>query len=301
MYYMLYDKSYKIIGTEKILMRSDKVKYYLETNAIRKLSKELKKMNHRCIFTSYLTVFELLSGIVDNNSFITRKSILSNLINSRILINWETFKERIHHAHKIEYFDKEKIIAQIMVDIVLESNTYEELDILCKEKDFQYRIKSFQEYDQEVSQIGIEESRENIKVFSEANDKKEKKRIKEELICKEMIYSYARLNSEIIQMNLIKDMTETSRLLKRDLYIKFIENYDKSLDTYFYVLAYNHVISGILGQGYAKNDTMDITHLVYVDENTTIVSDDKIFKRLSEETKRINVISIEEFKKIELN
>ncbi|MCY6356214.1 hypothetical protein [Clostridium sp. ZS2-4] len=273
------------------------MKYYLETNAIRHLSKYLGKLSNECIFTSYLTIFELLSGIVDNKSFIVRKNILKSVIDSKIEIDWSTLKERLHHAHKIDYFDKEKIIAQIMVDIVLESESYEQLDELSEKKGFQYRIESFQLLDQEISEAGINESKENIKSFKESNDKIQKKRIKEELIYDEKIYSYAQLNREIIQMNIIKDMTETSRILKRDLYLKILENYDESLDSYFYVSAYKHSISGILGQIYAKNDTVDIAHLVYVDENTTIVSDDKIFGNLSKDTKKFSALSIEEFKK----
>ena len=66
--------------------------YYLETNSLRGLNKELNSLSSDC-YTSALSIFELIAEITKNEKeFNIRKSVIQNVLNSNIQINWDSHK-----------------------------------------------------------------------------------------------------------------------------------------------------------------------------------------------------------------
>ncbi|WP_136668892.1 hypothetical protein [Flavobacterium sp. H122] len=84
------------------------MKYYLETNSLRSLNRELNLLSNNC-FTSGLSIFELISDITKSEKeFNIRKSVISNVLKSKIEINWDSQKTIKAKAFKgIKFKDSE--------------------------------------------------------------------------------------------------------------------------------------------------------------------------------------------------
>lgn len=94
------------------------MQYYLETNSIRQLAGKIS--DYDCeVFTSELSIFELISGIDSFEKYNRRRNILMKIADSKIRIDWSTYKEKAHHSYGIPCFDKRKYITEIMMNVMV--------------------------------------------------------------------------------------------------------------------------------------------------------------------------------------
>ena len=153
------------------------MRYYLETNALIGLSSHLHELGGKDIFTSSLSIFELISGITED-TYQRRKTILKKVIDSGVIINWDTFKDKLTKPFTDAYSDPERDNYSKMTKIVLESNSFEEIDELCVSKNESFRLESFTELDSEISKEGKKEVDKGIEYYEGKHSKESKKELK---------------------------------------------------------------------------------------------------------------------------
>lgn len=144
--------------------------YYFDTSSLRKISNKLYEYTSYDIYTSSLAIFELISGITEKE-YKKRKMILKNIMDSNIKICWNTYKERMYHAYKINFEDIESYAIKKMTKIIIESNNFEDIDKICIENNEWFRLESFSGLDNEISDAGKSEAEKGIKNWVNEYDK----------------------------------------------------------------------------------------------------------------------------------
>lgn len=269
------------------------MRYYFDTSSLRKASNKLP-VNNENIYTSGLAMFELISGMTQND-YCTRKTIINNVVNSGIAIDWDSYKMKMHKAFQLSYSDIEGKSIKKMVDIILKSSSFQELErekVYFTEHDY-YKLESFSGLDDEISKMGIEESKWGITEWRKEYDKFHRKGINQELFNNESFRSFVYSAAELKFMSFLEDITQTKRPSTE--YFKALEKYDKSLELFFLCGQIRYSLAQLKGMQYAKNDTLDILHTIYVSKETIMVSDDKIFKDLSNWCSGFTCLNLNEF------
>jgi hypothetical protein len=78
------------------------MRYYLEANAARALSRRVRDLSlpaRRTVFTSFLAVFEIVSGLTEDN-YAERAAIVANLSKSKLRIDWRSIDQLIANAFR---------------------------------------------------------------------------------------------------------------------------------------------------------------------------------------------------------
>lgn len=133
-----------------------KVKYYLETNSLRKFNSNLKNLKD-ISFTSALSIFELLSGIRERD-FHIRKSVIENVFKSEIKIIWLFPEEITVNAFPGMEFKEERISGlKTLCKYLIESNTLNAF--LKKASKGRFNLEFFRNLDAHYSNTFIEATR----------------------------------------------------------------------------------------------------------------------------------------------
>lgn len=266
---------------------------YIDTSSIRKNSNSLEKFQESTTFTSALAVFELLSGINKKN-FNMRKSIVKNLLDSSIYIDWETYKQKEYAAFNIQYDDVEGLVIKQMAEKIIECQSYEEytgIKIYIDNHTY-YTHESLEDFDARISEVG--------KYFSSVGknewrklSKEERLKFKENMKQDNFWAQYICQLSDLSLMELAQDISGCKR--PSEECFNTIQKYDQSLDLY---LNYNMVfflLCEMNGSECGHNDMIDILHLAYLKEDDTLVSEDKIFKKLNEKFQCLIIYDSKEY------
>src|SRR5437588_10402800 len=80
--------------------------FYLETNALRKLSSKLADYYPNS-FTSALSILELIGGL--KKDFNIRKKVIENLFESNLEIQWKLPHTVIADSYTLEAFEEDRI------------------------------------------------------------------------------------------------------------------------------------------------------------------------------------------------
>ena len=270
----------------------DEMKYYLETNSLRILNKELYLLSNDC-FTSGLSIFELMSDITKSEKeFNIRKSVIRNIFKSEIIVNWDSQKTIKAKAFSgITFKDYEMEGLKELATSLVECNTLIEFLKLSEEK--KYNQNFFKELDNRYSKHFIDTT-------SSAN-KKLKKHIEEDdsLKSKEFqqnLKDNFEFNESITLFNIVNDMVNAmEKQLKTTIdRAKIYESYNGSIDVFIKHFSYYTAVKSAELKIPAKNDFLDLLHLIYLGngENIKIVTKDKQLEKLDV------AISIEDFKKL---
>lgn len=278
--------------------------YYLETNSIRIFSKHLSTpfYQSKC-FTSILTVCELLSGIINNETFNKRKGILKRLYFSRIPSDLDMPETKLYKAYGIPVDNKTN--EKIMI-----------LGALC------IACKSYTEIQAEIQKSYLTEYWEFLKIYDKSSDSK----FKESYQKQQDTFDYSDPNiipdfknrwnnlpknrdlRERILYDLIVYFAET--LLKPDSLIKakdkslkdLISIYDHSLDLYFLCIGYFTGTKLIFKNAPSRNDYFDLCHLMYLrNKSDIIVSNDTMLLKLMKKIHPHNIKTTTDFESKETN
>lgn len=269
------------------------MKVYLDTSSIRKNSNQLNTFKDTDCFTSSFTVFELISGIKEDD-FLLRKNAIKNLLNSSICIDWKTYKDKMYDAFGQPCNDIEGIVIKKMAESIIECDTFQEYykKKIYIDADTYYTHESFEDFDVEISSIG--------KIFSEIGkcewrelDKIDRKSLKENMIEKELIFPYVQKLTELSLINLAEDISGHKR--PSEEYFNAIEKYNQSLEVYLRYMHFLFLTREMNGSVCGKNDMADIVHLIYLHEDDVIITEDKIFQELNNILQLIKVYNSEEF------
>ena len=273
------------------------MRVYLDTSSIRKNSNSLNMFKSHNTFTSALVVFELISGINEKDFFL-RQKVIKNLLDSSIYIDWDTYQKKMHNSFSVSFNDSESDVIRQMVTKIVACKTFDEytqLKIVTEDGTY-YTYESFVDFDEEISKIGKKYSQIARDEWKN-KDKEDRKMFIKHMFEEKYIKSYVQFLSEISMMVLVEDLSEHKRPSPE--YFDMLDKYDgESLDVY---LKYNnllYLLHEINGSECSKNDTIDSLHLLYLKRNDTIVSEDKIFKKLCEHIQLIKANNSEEIMSI---
>lgn len=262
---------------------------YLDTSIVRKYSKELFKFENEKFFTSSLVVFELIAGM-NEKEFELRKNVINNLLKSRIIIDWDSYKMKMHKAFNIEYDDIEGNAIMRFAEEITKCDTFEDVKNIkiyfCE--DSYYKLESFEGFDKEIEQVGKDFSAIAVDEWRELK-KEDRKNFNEQM--SDFLCSYSKRLSDLALIDLAEEFAESKRPSER--YFEIMRKYDNSLDVYFYYNQMFFLITEMNGSKCGRNDTLDLMHTIYLKEKDTIVSEDKIFSKLLERSKLINVCDVD--------
>lgn len=274
------------------------MRYYLDTSALRKNANEiLNYSDKKKIFTSSLTIFELISGISENE-YMIRKTTLKKILDSNIFIDWNFFKKKMFEAFKIPYFDIEGYLIKKMAEFISTSESFEDVvskRIYISEKDY-YTLENFKALDHDISKAGVEDSVLGINEWRQLLPKGHRRDVEIELFENKGLDSFVQLQTEVYLSSFTEIISGTQR--PSEEYFESLGKYDGNLNLYFYCNQLKFSLSQLKGMQYGKNDTLDLMHTLYMLNGDIIISDDKIFKKLEDECNRLTCYSSDEFFKI---
>jgi len=259
-------------------------KYYLDTVAVRRLSKVLANCA-RTSYTSVFTVLELLSGISEDQ-YSARKAALTNLFNSGMEIDWRMPMEIILESFKINErpdgisADDIKKIANELIA----SSSYK--DFVERNKMLQPNINLLTFFDQRLSA-------EFKKVFSEkTSDIRKARTVDTEAKFRPINEKGIHALAEFICQKLLP-----TKFAGRSDEVK--KNYNESIDRFIEVwLRYYDANANRLNE-VSTNDWADVLHTTYLDSKLDIVfvSDDKKIRALLNALLHSSSLSVDEFKR----
>ncbi len=271
------------------------MRYYLDTSALRKNANEILNYNDKKkLFTSSLTIFELISGISEREYNI-RKITIKKILDSNIFIDWDFYKKKMFKAFKIPYFDIEGYLIKKMAGFISTSESFEDVvskRIYISESDY-YTLEDFKDLDHAISNVGVEDSVLGINEWRQLLPKGPRKDVEKELFENKGLESFVQLQTEMYLSGFTESITGTQR--PSEDYFESLEKYDGNLDLYFYCNQLKFSLSQLMGMQYGKNDTLDLMHTLFMLNDDIIISDDKIFKKLGEKCNRLICYSSDEF------
>ena len=273
-------------------------RYYLETNSLRKLNNKLFEIQEKC-YTSALSIFELISGI-SQQQFEIRKKVISNSILSELHINWD-FPEKI----KIDSFPNLEIEEQRvddlkqLCDFLINSNDLQEF--IKFSNDLTHNLDFFNSLDSKYSKdfISATESGNNVLKSIYTSKKIENGKFFEKF-AKEFVKSLPKtteLNKSLTLTGLVNgiaDSLETTsgkNTINRD---KLFYAYNGNINIFIEAFSLFSGIKSAELNTPAKNDFIDLHHLLYLGNNSNniIVTDDKLLLKITEQ-----VLNTEDFLK----
>jgi hypothetical protein len=255
-------------------------KYYLDTNAVRRLGKNLSKVAE-VSYTSSFTVFELLSGITGSD-YNARKSALKNIRDSKLLIESDMPIDRMSRA-----FGYDKILNGVtptdlanITDAVLESTDFKNLRE--RNKTLQPNLNWLQRFDERLS-LGFRA------VFGEKiTDIKESRRHD-----KAAVFKASKGKAVLAMAKFISD--NTNKLLTPE---EVKKSYNGSLDVFIGSWLQYYEVNANKQNEPSPNDWADLLHLTYLplDKHTILVTDDNKIRNLLNQSSPGSAISVDEFR-----
>ena len=276
--------------------------YYLETNALYQLSRQLVTDNRvaRAIaYSSFLAIFELLSGM-DSGTYDIRKAVLRNVIESRIGINWDTPGERIAEAFSIiGVTDKLRGRLQRLSDIALKSSNYDELLMLSETDPDSVSLNSLASMELIVTQTPAEDIQQQITLLRRDMPKE---RIKEYRDALESNQSFRDEQQRIGWETLLGRLAAivASRMPgppSHENLLKVLRSYSGRIQFFIQADAYRQEKSLTRAERPGKNDFIDISHFLYLERrDQIIVTDDRFLQQICANLFPQNYCSISDFK-----
>lgn len=255
--------------------------YYLDTNAVRKLTPMLSEGVHNSVITSIYTIIELIGNIKDEASFQRQKAILEKLAKGMFKIDPLLPEEiqmvafNIHLSSDVSGQIIELMIRLICFDsyvnwMAFESaqephpNIYEYVQITDKQKSFAQMLeKHFSDVPPKMS----------IKDFNETWDESQ---------------SRDHILTRVVEYYLEK---------RKQMYPDLADHirYDSSINLFMLVHAHYVDKKVAYRNKPGRNDFQDLMHLLYVRQGMTLVTDDRHFRENVNEVWSGRAITTDEF------
>lgn len=127
------------------------MKCYLDTNCVRWINK-FKNFDKYDVFTSALSIFEIISGIDSEEEYIKRKNILKSIQNSKLNILWELPITMMIKAFGFSIINTDVNSTKIMMNKIIESSNYDDiLKIRFNLGGKDYILTTFTNHDNEIN------------------------------------------------------------------------------------------------------------------------------------------------------
>lgn len=261
------------------------MKYYLETNALLKISKIPGYLISQS-YTSYLSLFELVSGVKNETEYKIRKSCLKKIFESRLLILNESVKSRIWKMYGVEGVEDVNITPTFRLAMALvQSMDMEEFsNVVLTHNGLEYDLESYIASDIGLSREAVQNSR-NASVRLSKDEQKAIPALDE--ITLDFLDHEAR--KQIISFGV--------KYSNPDRYfwsLKAIDHYQSGYMSIFMRAICFVTIQSLKKSLLGQNDIFDVGHLAFVEKGNIFVSNDKIYNRVSTSI-GLNLLSFEDF------
>ena len=242
-------------------MRTNQLKYYLDTNAVQSLSSKLESIPSESVFTSIWTEIELVTAIKDESSFRRKRAALKHLQESGLYVDQtlSAYKRDMAFGaiEKTNYtFDD---FSNIILPIVLQSRDYNDLTEQLISRQLTEIFEKLKVLDSLGSDGNCYLERNKWPIVDYENKwKGDKNNLLYESIC----YHAERLEE---RYGIPKALS--------------IMCYDHTID-YFMLIHYYYVEQKKHSHDkMARNDMNDLYHLLYLKNGCKLVTDDKGFQK----------------------
>lgn len=248
---------------------------YLETNSLRTLANKLSDSNFaQNKYTSILTIIELLSGIKDNNEYQRRRGIINKIVESEIYNRiYPLFPTTIFYKAFGCYMNDEEdahSIIDLLKIIATIPDYYDFITLISIHKEFEKYFRFTQDFDNTSSKHFI----------SLIADKSKDTDTKKLIPVFEARWKEKDFNSILnISVNYYASKIPAN-LANGRTFDELVTSYDKSINPFLLASSYYVDQKNSFKNDVAKNDSIDLLHLLYIREGDTIVSDDALLNRI---------------------
>lgn len=276
--------------------------YYLETSALIRLSRwivESANTTRAIAYTSFLSIFEILAGLTEAN-YSERVAVLRSVAESRLPVDWDTPREAMAESFsEVRVMDGLRHGIQLLLDIARRESSLPRLKILSAQ------TSGCTPWDELPKMEVVVSTDRSVKVQSQIL------RMRREVPAEPRKVTRSRLNTTTFR----QDLTKVGReVLLADLaafvaarmpgpkteesVLKVLTSYNGRADRFLAADALRQGTSLISGQQPARNDFIDVSHLLYIPRaDQIIVSDDGLLIRICNELFPENVRSSDQFRR----
>lgn len=255
--------------------------YYLDTNAVRKLTPMLSEGVHDSVLTSIYTIIELIGNIKDEASFQRQKAILEKLAKGKF-----------------------KIDPLLPEEVQMEAfNIHLNSDVSSQIVDLMIRLICFDTYENWVAFETVQEPHPNIYEYVQITDKQQS--FAQML---EKHFSDVPTKMSINDFNKTWDESQSRDLILTRVVEYYVEKrkqmypdrtdqirYDSSINLFMLVHAHYVDKKVAYHNKPGRNDFQDLMHLLYVRQGITLVTDDRHFRENVNEVWNGRAITTDEF------
>ena len=284
----------------------DDSRYYLETSSVRRLWRTLPRIKrdlHCRVFSSYLVMFELLSGLTKED-YALRREILKSCVDSKLPIDWRAPTDITAAAFTAtEYHDNRSDELKKLLSVVMRCQDLAAAEVECSARNLQASLAGLREEDRVLRDHEVRSRTEMGQLFRRDYTPEERKLEYDKLLGQTTSEEGAAIKRKMQTTAEFWEVYITARdlaplLLGDSLQAKILamlQSYDGSISYHLRAAALAQSITLLRGETPARNDFFDIAHFLYLNDATIMVSDDKLIHRLCAELWPSRILASEDF------
>ena len=256
------------------------------------------------MFTSYLAIYELISGVSAKN-YNERRAILCNTSKSKLVIDWRSLSQIMAHAFREEDPSdlRPEVIRQVM-NIFLSSSTFGEAERRCvmHRLDIHGIVYDRSAIIERYRRARVQDS---LEFRSEFTPEIQRIMFGSDGL-KGRAAEIRKLNDEIAPELDVKLLTEAATICAGRIsaagrpctYDELLARYDGTLKWSIQASRFVQTEALPTGNTPARNDMIDILHFLYVNEGTILISEDSLSIKICDALWPERRMSLEAFKDI---
>lgn len=266
------------------------MKYYLETNSLRKLNNRLGDIKE-ISFTSALSIFELVSGIREQD-FHIRKGVIETIFNTELEVIWLFPEEVTVNAFPGMEFQEDRIKPlKKLCQYLIESKNIS--SFLKKASKGKYNLEFFKNLDTQYSSkftLATLQGNKNLKAIIESQD--EDFLIEFSKKYNKSLPTNCQVNNSVTLKAITSNLKDALELSSGELIDekKIYDHYNGSINIFISAFSLFTAKKSAEFNTPAKNDFIDLYHLIYLgnNQNYFIVTDDKMIYDNTSQVKKIS-------------
>lgn len=271
-------------------MAHSQMKYYLETNSLRKLNNQLGAIKEIC-FTSALSIFELISGIREQD-FHIRKVVIESIFNTGLEVIWLFPEEVTVNAFPGMEFQEDRIKPlKRLCQCLIESENIS--GFLEKASQGKYNLEFYQNLDKQYcskfSSASLQGNK-NLKAIIESQNEDSLREFSKSFNGS-LPYNH-QVNNSITLKAIASNLKDSLELSSGELIDekKVYDHYDGSINIFISAFSLFTAKKSAEFNTPSKNDFIDLYHLIYLGNNHNyfIVTDDKMIYNNTSQVKKIS-------------
>lgn len=268
------------------------MKFYFDTNCIRQLPKI--PANSMCtVVTSFLAVFETISGMNSEHEFEKRRVILQRLRQSDVNVIWESPRSLLIRTFRLAEDDTDVEATKTMMNRIVDLDSFNDLKSIKFRigKSEDYTIDTFRQFDKSFCTRVVE----LIAMAASTPTKQERGEYRKY----ELSPASIRVFCEMMVREFVLNQHKVTRI-EDPRYVESINSYGQSNELNDYL---NSIVFGVYralseGQHAGRNDAFDYAHIMYASHADYFVSDDTFYSRIPDGILKIPFITFSEFLRI---